>query len=100
MICAVLLDAHRLSPASPLTLVGFSLGGNMVLKLAGEAATVPVPGLAQVAAVPPVDLEQCVMALTRPHNRLYEMHFVRDLVRLARHRKRIFPDDLAAFSAG
>src|SRR6516225_2778002 len=33
------------NPAAPLILVGLSLGGNIVLKLAGESAANPLPGL-------------------------------------------------------
>jgi hypothetical protein len=84
---------HRWSPGSPLALIGFSLGGNIVLKLAGEAAVQPLPGLERVAALaPPVDLERCAALLARPRNRLYEVHFLRELMALARRRQRLFPD--------
>jgi predicted alpha/beta-fold hydrolase len=84
---------HRLAPQSPLWLAGVSLGGNVVLKLGGEAADRPVPNLAKVAAVaPPVDLEACVALLSRPRNRIYDLHFVRDLVAEARRRAHLFPD--------
>src|SRR5262249_20251635 len=59
--------------------LGFSLGGNIVLKLAGEAAERPVPNLERVAAVsPPIDMGRCAALLAAPRNRLYEMHYVRD----------------------
>ena len=81
------------APTSPLTLVGFSLGGNIVLKLAGEAASRPVPGLARVAALaPPVDLEQCAALIALPANRLYERHFVHSLVQQVRRQQRFFPE--------
>jgi predicted alpha/beta-fold hydrolase len=84
---------HALAPESPLLLLGVSLGGNVVLKLAGEAAGQPVPGLARVAAVaPPIDLERCSALIALPHNRLYEQRFVRDLVRDVRRRERFFGD--------
>jgi predicted alpha/beta-fold hydrolase len=90
---AALAEIHRLEPASPLVLVGFSLGGNVALKLAGEAADAPVPNLERVAAVaPPVDLERCEVLLSRPANRVYERHFVRHLVRMALRQQRLFPD--------
>jgi predicted alpha/beta-fold hydrolase len=64
-----------------------------VLKLAGEAAARPVPGLACVAAVaPPIDLERCAALLARPHNAIYDQHFVRLLVRQVRDHHRHFPD--------
>lgn len=80
-------------PGSPLTLVGFSVGGNVVLKLAGEAAGRPVPNLRRVVALaPPVDLAECVRLLSLPRNRLYERHFLYFLVRQVRQRERLFPD--------
>jgi uncharacterized protein len=70
---AVALAVHEQAPASPLTLIGVSLGGNIVLKLAGEAARIPVPGLERVAALaPPIELERCAELLAAPRNRLYE----------------------------
>lgn len=84
---------QRETPQSPLILIGFSLGGNIVLKLAGEAAERPVPGLVRVAAVaPPIDLERCADLIAQPSNRFYDRFFVRELMALARRRQRLFPD--------
>ena len=66
------------APGSPIALVGFSLGANLALKLAGEAADEPVAGLdCVVAANPPVDLEACCRAMEAPGNRVYDRNFVR-----------------------
>jgi predicted alpha/beta-fold hydrolase len=90
---AVLAAVHRLAPDSPLWLAGVSLGGNVALKLAGEMHEHPVANLEQVAAVaPPVDLEACLALLSGRQNRLYEWHFVRELLRQARRRCRLYPD--------
>jgi predicted alpha/beta-fold hydrolase len=90
---AALAVVHRLAPGAPLWLAGVSLGGNVVLKLAGEAADHPVPNLTKVAAVaPPVDIEACMALLTQPRNRLYDRHFVGELLTEARRRARLFPD--------
>jgi predicted alpha/beta-fold hydrolase len=90
---AALAELARACPSSPVALIGFSLGGNIVLKLAGEAATHPVPNLACVAAVsPPIDFVQCAALLALPRNRLYELHFLRSLIRQVRQRQRLFPD--------
>lgn len=84
---------HAESPASDLFVAGFSLGGNIVLKLAGEAHEHPVPGLKRVVAVaPPIDLERCADLIAQRRNRLYERFFVRELMQLARTRQRLFPD--------
>ncbi len=90
---AALEAVHRLAPEAPLWLVGVSLGGNVALKLAGEAGERPVPNLRRVAAVaPPVDLAACMDLLERPQNRVYDRHFVGNLIRQARRRARLFPD--------
>jgi predicted alpha/beta-fold hydrolase len=79
-------------PGSPLTLVGFSLGGNVALKLAGEAADHPVPGLDRVAAVgPPIDLRACSDLLELPRNVVYNRYFIRHLVAQVRARERLIP---------
>jgi predicted alpha/beta-fold hydrolase len=91
-IRTVALALHAECPRSPLSLVGFSLGGNIVLKLAGESADKPLPGLTRVAAVaPPVDLLRCSKLIAQPRNRFYEQHFVRELVGQVRERRRYFP---------
>lgn len=85
--------AHSLSPTSPIVIFGVSLGGNLVLKLAGEAASDPVPGLARVVAVaPPIDLEQCSAMLSEKRNRIYENFFVKLLVEQLEQRRGYFPD--------
>jgi predicted alpha/beta-fold hydrolase len=66
---------------------------DIVLKLAGETPRHPVPNLARVVAVaPPVDLERCAWLIGQPRNRMYELHFLRELVGLARQRRIHFPD--------
>jgi predicted alpha/beta-fold hydrolase len=70
------------APGSPVALVGFSLGANLVLKLAAEAAAQPLEGLDCVlAANPPVDLAACCNHMQRPENRIYDRNFVRHLRR-------------------
>jgi predicted alpha/beta-fold hydrolase len=70
----------RSAPGSPLALVGFSLGANLVLKLASEASEIPLEGLDCVlAANPPIDLAACCRELAKQGNRLYDRSFVRIL---------------------
>ena len=71
-------------------LVGYSMGGNLVLKLAGEWGQ--DPRLAAVATVcPVVDLGVSADALHEPANRVYEWHFLRGLVRRLRRKAELFP---------
>jgi hypothetical protein len=59
-------------------LVGFSLGGNVALKLAGELGDAARPLIGGVAAVStPIDLEASARRIARIENRLYERRFVR-----------------------
>lgn len=90
---AVIETAARWSPDSPIYLLGFSLGGNIVLKLAGEATDAPLPPLARVVSVaPPIDLQRCSALLELPHNRFYQNRFLKELLTLARRRQVYFPD--------
>jgi predicted alpha/beta-fold hydrolase len=90
---AAVMALHGEFRDSPVILAGFSLGGNIVLKLAGEAALVPLPGLHRVVAVAPtVDLKFCADLIGLKRNRLYELHFLRELVALARRHQRRFRD--------
>lgn len=74
---AALGKIAELCPDSPTTLIGFSLGGNITLKLLGESAGNLPPHLDRAVAVcPPVDLLKCVKSLARGVNRLYDRHFV------------------------
>ncbi len=74
---AVLADLRQETPQSPLTAIGFSLGGNLVLKLAGELGEDASDYLRQVIAVcPSADLTACCAKLSQPENRFYEQYFV------------------------
>lgn len=65
--------------------VGFSLGGNVALKLAGELGETARGLLAGVAAVSaPIDLEESTRRLERWDNRFYELRFLRKLKRRIR----------------
>jgi predicted alpha/beta-fold hydrolase len=59
---------------------GYSLGGNLALKLAAVAAVSPV-----------IELESCVRAIERPENRLYEWNFCRNLQARMRRKARAWP---------
>jgi predicted alpha/beta-fold hydrolase len=76
-----------------IALVGFSMGGNQVLKLAGEWGREAPPELRAVAVVcPGVDLSACADALHHWQNRLYEWNFLWGLGRRVRRKARCFPE--------
>ncbi|MFN0197007.1 MAG: YheT family hydrolase [Planctomycetaceae bacterium] len=70
------------APGSPLAVVGFSLSGNVALKLVGEDPK-KVQGLVccAVAVNPPIDLAGCVSRLSSPINRYYDRFFTKQLHR-------------------
>jgi predicted alpha/beta-fold hydrolase len=82
-------DRYSLGSVS---LIGYSMGGNLVLKLAGELGTQAPPQLRSVLGISPaVDLGPSADALHRPHNRLYELKFLRALLCRFRRKVTLFP---------
>jgi predicted alpha/beta-fold hydrolase len=62
----------------PFYLVGFSLGGNVVVKLAGELGNNAPAMLGGVCAVSaPLDLAACARRMAQPDNRLYQWRFAK-----------------------
>jgi predicted alpha/beta-fold hydrolase len=73
---------------------GYSLGGNLAMKLAGELGGSDLPEVKAFAAVSPViELDACVAAIERRENRIYEWNFCRNLQARMRRKARAFPDD-------
>jgi predicted alpha/beta-fold hydrolase len=71
---------------------GFSMGGNLALKMAGEMGEDAPPALLGVCAVSPaLDLKETARSLERPSNRLYQRGFVRGLRRLVERKKELYP---------
>ena len=75
-----------------IVVAGYSLGGNLALKLAGDYGTAAPAALKGVAAVSPVmDLPGCVDALERKSNVIYQWNFVRNLKARMRRKAAAFP---------
>jgi len=75
-----------------IAVAGYSLGGNLALKLAGEYAGGAPRQLRAVCAVSPIiEIGACVRALERPSNAIYQWNFVRDLKRRMRRKERVRP---------
>ncbi|MDX6611044.1 MAG: uncharacterized protein QOD75_230 [Blastocatellia bacterium] len=76
-----------------LFLVGFSLGGNMVLKLAGEFAADPPPEISAICAISPsVDLHASANLIGERRNWIYHRRFVTSLQRRLNFKRRLYPD--------
>ena len=71
-------------------LVGYSMGGNLVLKLAGEWGS-QTPLCAVAAVCPAIDLAAGADALHEPLNRAYEWNFLRGLKRRYARKRELFP---------
>lgn len=87
--------ASRLCPGSLGGLAGFSLSGNMLLKMLGENGRTgysPEYLACATAVNPPIDLGLCSDALRRSDNRFYDRHFTKLLVPQVQQRIDSFPD--------
>lgn len=86
---------------SHLFLAGFSLGGNMILKLAGEYGETPPSEVLGVCAISPsVDLRASTLNMAQRRNWIYHQDFLRRLKNRIRRKKKLFPDlyDISALS--
>jgi predicted alpha/beta-fold hydrolase len=73
-------------------LAGFSMGGNIVLKLAGEYGADFPSALGGVCAVSPsLDLSACAAQIERRENMIYQSSFMRALRRRIRRKQRLHP---------
>ena len=91
-VAAVMRTLAAEKGLSAFALVGYSMGGNLVLKLAGELGTrVPEYVRAVVGVSPAMDLGASADALHRPSNRAYEWKFLRGLRRRFRRKAELFP---------
>ena len=91
-VLAVLRHYQQTRGAERWSMVGYSMGGNLVLKLAGELAQDAAPLLCAVAGVSPVvDLAPSSDALHEPASRIYEWKFLRGLVQRYAYKCTLFP---------
>jgi uncharacterized protein len=89
MVMNFFVDGYGLRSMS---LIGYSMGGNLVLKLAGELGREAPATLRSVIGVSPaVDLQPSADALHMRQNRLYEMKFLHNLLRRFRRKAMLFP---------
>lgn len=88
---AVVCELATVDGLDRIWLVGYSMGGNLVLKAAGEAGR-SEPALAGVVAVcPNIDPTQCVDALEQPRNWIYHHYFLTRLKARLRRKAALIP---------
>lgn len=76
---------RQLAPGSPLMPVGFSLGGNILLKWLGEQSDVmPLLVTRAMAVNPPLNLEACTDHVGRVAGGFYDRHFAKLLCQQVR----------------
>ena len=88
----VIAELMAVDGLTAIAVAGYSLGGNLALKLAAEYGDAPPDALVGVAAVSPIiEIGECVKALEQPGNWLYQWNFVKDLKRRMRRKDRFWP---------
>jgi predicted alpha/beta-fold hydrolase len=89
---AILGELVEVDSLNAIAVAGYSLGGNLALKLAGDPGANRPPQLRAVCAVSPtMDLAVCVDALERHENAIYQWNFVRNLKARMRRKAAAFP---------
>jgi predicted alpha/beta-fold hydrolase len=91
-VAIVMAELARTRQIRSFAMVGYSMGGNLVMKLAGELGAAPPPYLKAVVGVSPLmDLVASSAALHEPQNRLYESRFLGELIKHFRHQVELYP---------
>ncbi|HVS82255.1 MAG TPA: alpha/beta fold hydrolase [Pyrinomonadaceae bacterium] len=90
---AVLDELIARDGLSRIFIAGFSLGGNMVLKLAGEYGDNPPTELRAVCTVSPsIKMRASCDLMMQRRNWIYQRHFLRSLKQRIRVKEKLFPD--------
>ena len=88
----VIRELVRTDGIQQVVTAGYSLGGNLALRLAGTESPRTLPALKGVCAISPVmELESCVRALERRSNWVYQWNFVRNLKNRMRRKAACYP---------
>ncbi|MBP2834123.1 alpha/beta fold hydrolase [Aquimarina sp. U1-2] len=78
------------------SLCGFSLGGNIILKYLGEGQNIPIHVKSAVVISVPCDLYNSLLEINKPKNYIYQQRFLRNLKAKLYDRQKAFPDRLTA----
>jgi uncharacterized protein len=76
---------------SRLWLVGYSMGGNLVLRAAGETGSSQPAMAGTIAVCPNIDPTECVEALEQPRNWMYHHYFLTRLKARMHRKASLFP---------
>jgi uncharacterized protein len=90
---AIVLELIERDGLPEIFFAGYSMGGNLALKMTGEFGDAAPPQLRGIVAIAPcLDLAACCDALSAPRNFLYNRHFMERLKRRMRHKASLFPE--------
>ena len=90
---AVLEELANVDGFERIFFAGYSMGGNLITKMAGEYGDDFPPALQAVCSVcPAIDLSACADALERQDNYFYQRHFVKGLMTRYARKAKMFPD--------
>jgi predicted alpha/beta-fold hydrolase len=98
---AVLEELSNVDGFDQVFFAGYSMGGNLVTKMAGEYGNDVPSALRGVCAVcPALDLAACADALERKDNYFYQRHFVNGLMARFARKQKMLPDRYPANGIG
>ena len=88
---AIVQELASLDRLTRIWLVGYSMGGNLILKAAGELGSSEAALAGAIAVCPNIDPTQCAKALEEPRNWLYHYHFLTKLKSRMKRKAALFP---------
>ena len=88
-LASVVAHVRAKRPMAPLYAVGYSLGGNVLLKYLGESSdSCPLKGAVAVSV--PFRLDQCADRIGIGFSKVYQAHFMRELVAYVQTKRQAF----------
>ena len=88
---SILQEITERDKCQNLWLVGYSMGGNLILKLAGELGSSFSALRGVVAVCPNIHPATCVLALQYPSNWIYHQYFLKSLKATLRKKSLLYP---------
>ncbi|OOV90337.1 hydrolase [Pseudomonas sp. MF4836] len=88
-LAAAIAHLRAKRPLAPLYAVGYSLGGNVLLKYLGESGSASQLQGAVAVSVP-FRLDQCADRIGQGFSKVYQAHFMREMLAYIKHKQRQF----------